>query len=750
MGKENIISETVTENIFRNFYGHGTFIEKSHIPKSCKFLSKNGTKKSGYPDFFLDMDDIVFVVEAKPLDHALAQKEIKHYMNFNNIKKTIIGIAISGQNESQMKCSYYYKLLDSDTITELKVSDNLLPIDEIVKNFLRQKDGEYISEEKLINTLKSINKEIHEYVRDTNRSLFFSGIMIALKDNNFRNLYDRILPPSKEEKARTQAKVIDARNLNESLLTSITDQLNLRVNNLSKEYNWRDKFAFIRNIDIPLDKYKEIISKIEKDVYASYALDEKQDLLGKAYKIFLSRAGKYENKNIILTPDHIKKLMIKLARLSSNDVVLDTCLGSGGFLMEAMERMIHICKNDPKQVEDIKENRLIGFEKDEVLFSLSCSNMFLHGDGRTNLLYRSSLLNKKTGGFYSSDDEIVFNYIKSLKPNKVIINPPYEKDLPIQFIWQAIQFLEVGGVLIVIAPKFILNKHKEKGGFLEMILKEAKLDFVVSMPDNLFSEQGRTISTAIYGFTKTPHHENDRVLFYNLKDDGFKSIQHKGKIDVDNKWNNIEAHVIDVVSNSLEIKNVSQKKLIFNDGIVNPLGYSDSNDFDGMVRIGDVFDLENGTLASTKGDSSGSYPFITASETWSTHTDYTEDKEALIMAVGASGSLGRTHYINGKFVASNLCIIMTPKEDCVGKINMQFYKYYFDKIRKQLADELKGGSSKKTIKMGDLEDFYIKLFPKDIQDNIVKKHIEAVESLEDRLSKAKKSLSNKLNEIYDM
>ena len=77
--------------------------------------------------------------------------------------------------------------------------------------------------------------------------------------------------------------------------------------------------------------------------------DEKQDILGKAYKIFLKRAGKIDNKNIILTPDHIKSLMVELARLNVNDVVLDTCTGTGGFLMEAMEVLINLANSDEEK-----------------------------------------------------------------------------------------------------------------------------------------------------------------------------------------------------------------------------------------------------------------------------------------------------------------------------------------------------------------------------------------------------------------
>ena len=40
--------------------------------------------------------------------------------------------------------------------------------------------------------------------------------------------------------------------------------------------------------------------------------------------MFLERAGKVDNKNIILTPEHIKSLMVELARLTTQDVVIDT------------------------------------------------------------------------------------------------------------------------------------------------------------------------------------------------------------------------------------------------------------------------------------------------------------------------------------------------------------------------------------------------------------------------------------------
>ena len=87
------VSETVTENIFRSFYGTSTFIEKNAIPTFYGFVSKKGTNYSGYPDFFYDSDDYCIVVEAKATDHEAAQDEVQYYMVNNKIHKDVIGIS---------------------------------------------------------------------------------------------------------------------------------------------------------------------------------------------------------------------------------------------------------------------------------------------------------------------------------------------------------------------------------------------------------------------------------------------------------------------------------------------------------------------------------------------------------------------------------------------------------------------------------------------------------------------------------
>ena len=740
-------SETNTENLFRDYYGAKTFIEKSAIPQYYGFTSKKGTTYSGYPDFFLDTDEYCIVVEAKALNHLKAQEEVKYYLSKNSINKDLIGIAVSGQTSDDLEVTYYLKYRDDSQIKEWFQDNKLFSLQSLNKKYHKSKYDEIISTEALTKTLKALNKKFNaeNKIRDTDRSLFFSGLMIALKNNNFRNTYKNIQAPSKQEASTTKATILEAHYLNNAILDAITGELKSKINNLSKEFSWRDKFSFIKNVDYPLEEYKKIIETIEKNIFYPFQNEEKQDVLGHAYKIFLSRAGKVDNKNIILTPDHIKQLMVRLARLSVNDVVLDTCTGSGGFLMEAMETMIKLAGGDEETINHIKEKQLIGFEIDSVLFALACSNMFLHGDGRTNLLYRSSLLDETRGGIVNNSDQELLKYIRGLKPTRVIINPPYENNNPIKFTIQALKYLEPGGKLIIIMPTPTLTHNQ--GGLTEKVLAMAKLEYVIKMPNKLFSEQKRTVNTSIFGFTKNPHQQIDDVLFYNLEDDGFVSVQHKGRIDKNGTWPKLEEQIIDSIFNSKEIDGICQKKKIYKDGKLNCAGIQTKRNSNyQMVKINELFNIKKGTLAS-ENNIEGDYPFITASEEWKTHTEYAEDEEAIVYAVAAAGSLGRSHYVNSKFIASNLCLVLTEKNHAKFPINLKFYNCYFAAIKKQIVSDLADGTSKLTISKDAFEDYYIDYIPIEEQNEFVQTNLQKLLEIQNQYQEAKNILSNQIEEL---
>jgi len=118
-----------------------------------------------------------------------------------------------------------------------------------------------------------------------------------------------------------------------------------------------------------------------------------------------------------------------------------------------------------------------------------------------------------------------------------------------------------------------------------------------------------------------------------------------------------------------------------------------------LMRIDEIFSFEKGILQSSK-CVPGEYNFITASSDWKTHNEYTHDCEALIFAAAASGSLGRTHYVNGKFVSSDLCFIITPKDPENLPVDLKFYHILFNELKDEIVRNTKAGTSKEAIGLG--------------------------------------------------
>lgn len=128
-----------------------------------------------------------------------------------------------------------------------------------------------------------------------------------------------------------------------------------------------------------------------------------------------------------------------------------------------------------------------------------------------------------------------------------------------------------------------------------------------------------------------------------------------------------------------------------------------------LVPIDMLFELEKGELQSTK-CTPGKYNFITAGENWKTHSSYKHDCEALVFAAAASGSLGRTHHVKGKFIASDLCFILTPKDQDKYPLNLEFYHFVFNSLRSIIVAATKAGTSKESINQKNFKRYELPYF----------------------------------------
>jgi len=156
-----------------------------------------------------------------------------------------------------------------------------------------------------------------------------------------------------------------------------------------------------------------------------------------------------------------------------------------------------------------------------------------------------------------------------------------------------------------------------------------------------------------------------------------------------------------------------------------------------LMRIDEIFSFEKGVLQSSK-CVPGEFYFITASSDWKTHNEYTHNCEALIFAAAASGSLGRTHYVNGKFVSSDLCFIITPKDQENLPVDLKFYHILFNELKDEIVRNTKAGTSKEAIGLGSFGKYELPYFDIDTQIEIKNKFVNSED--------IKSSLTTELNQ----
>ena len=155
------------------------------------------------------------------------------------------------------------------------------------------------------------------------------------------------------------------------------------------------------------------------------------------------------------------------------------------------------------------------------------------------------------------------------------------------------------------------------------------------------------------------------------------------------------------------------------------------------VKIGDIFSIEKGSLQSSK-CTPGEYDFITAATDWKTHNSFDHECEAIVYAVAASGSLGRAHYVNGKFIASDLCFILTEKDKNQYPINFLFYQIVFEMLRDEIVSKTKTGTSKESINRGNFSNYEIPYFPIEFQLANYEKFVNAKNIIKNLLEESEK------------
>lgn len=512
--------------------------------------SKTGKGGAGYPEFIItapDTPDMVVVIECKgavakhesrnrdrPAEYAV--DGVLHYARALSPKYTVIAIAVSGQPNGSKLSAFLVPLGETEPKPLIAPSGAAIKGIVPMADLIAAASFDPTVHAKRTRDLIQFSQEMHEFMRDEaeleekEKPLVVAGTLIALANEVFAKSYD----------------LYHAKDLPAFWMQTIKDEVSKASLPVPKIENMTQPFT---NIEVhpelrkptkgyPKGLLNEIVTLLADRVLPFLTIYHDFDVVGQFYGEFLKyTGGDGKGLGIVLTPKHVTELFSLIANVSKEDVVVDTCAGTGGFLISAMMQMAKTATT-AAEVESIKRDRLIGVEQQATMYALAASNMILRGDGKANL-YQGSCF-----------DSGITKAVKGHKPNIGLINPPYAKskaDLhELRFVEHMLSMLQKHGTGVAIVPVSCATApsiHKSN------LLKNHTLEAVMSMPPEIFHPVG--VVTCVMVFTAGVPHKtsNKKTWFGYWREDGFVKIKNLGRVDRDHTWPKIRDRWIDSYRN---------------------------------------------------------------------------------------------------------------------------------------------------------------------------------------------------------
>ena len=541
------------------------------VDEALKTASKKGTGNVGYPEYVGAVKDFLLVIEDKSdlskhvkynekelictetksvTDYAVngAYFYGKHLINNTHYKK-IIAFGVSGNEKHHKITPLFINEREYCKVMPDVESFYIFNEENIDEYYTREVLGENTDLQKETTEILKFAKNLHEDLRnygnlqDTQKPLVVSGILLALREIEKGSFNLEQLNGDDIDTDGSKIYAAIDKNLQRS-----------KVSPTVKKDKLLTQFAVIRDTKI-LNEKNETLGKTPLKYYAEQIYDNiyktikytktAEDYLGRFYGEFMSYSGgDGQTLGIILTPKHITQLFCDLVDLKPDDVVLDPCCGTAGFLIAAMHNMLKKAKDD-NQRENIRKNQLHGIELQPYMFTIATSNMIIRGDGKSNLIDEDFLRCK--------DSEL------QLKGATVgMMNPPYSQGskanpslYEISFVEHLLDSLAEDGKAIVIIPQSSLTgKTKDEQNYKESILKHHTLEGVITLSGDTFYGVGTNPCIAIFTAHK-PHPANKECKFIDFKDDGFKVAPHVGLVETEYAKDK-KQHLLDVWFNRIE------------------------------------------------------------------------------------------------------------------------------------------------------------------------------------------------------
>lgn len=514
------------------------------IRRALAKASKTGDGM-GKPEFLLrlkDDPDFLLVIECKADATRHASKDLDKpaayavdgllvYSAHLSKDFDVVSVAVSGTDPRSLRVSTFRQLRATPRADPLSDEHGRVTRLRPVLEYRRLLAFDPEMRRRTQDELMAFSGRLNNYFRDvaklseSERPLAVSGCLLALRDDAFSASW---------RKLKTQT-------LSRELLAAVDREIEAAVPERNKQramlhpYQFIDTHPVLNSVlpnqaDWPL---RSVVKMIEEQVRPFLDTYRDIDVIGQFYGEFLRYvAGDKQGLGIVLTPRHLTELFVKMARVSLTDTIVDTCCGTGGFLIAALAELDAKAGNNKKLRDDIRKHRLIGVEQQPHMFALAASNMILRGDGKANL-FQGSCFEPEIAQRIAHPEPKRYK-----RPTVGLINPPYSQKGEGLHEWDFVKALldtlsPNGGRAVVVLPmSCAIEPHRMRA----RILEEHTLTATISLPNDLFHPVG-VIPCAMVFEAHRPHADAQADTWFALwKDDGFVKQKQKGRIDLFNRW----------------------------------------------------------------------------------------------------------------------------------------------------------------------------------------------------------------------
>lgn len=373
-----------------------------------------------------------------------------------------------------------------------------------------------LTEDKLESRVKAIHQRLYDdknlkTMLSTNQKLYlFTGLIMAgLKTEGVNELRPEGFTSNNDADINDGTLVISRVKSFLRHRHASEDKIKIVVDLLAQVFTIDGLWKPINGESLIKSVYRQVYDDILPLLESNLHLDFTGKILN-SLNDWVSIDNDHAN-DVVLTPRYVTNFMARLAHTNMDSFVWDTAMGSGGFLVSAMDIMV---KDAEDKIQDhdklkakkdsIKHKQLLGVEILGNVYILAILNMVLMGDGSSNM---------KRGDSHKIYDKLHF------PANVFLLNPPYSAPgKGLNFVQEALGQMEIGYAAILIQE----NAGSGNGQpYAKNILKHNTLLASIHMPDDLFSGKA-SVQTAIYVFkVNRPHEKDDLVKFVDFSNDGY-------------------------------------------------------------------------------------------------------------------------------------------------------------------------------------------------------------------------------------